>query len=720
MSRPAGALRRPEYIGDPLRDLWTRGRVGAVARRLAVSPWFWLALGSLAIFAVVLTYTSWMATFWVMSDEMSYMKEAVHFWDRRGPVPPSDIFYASASQLPALLRAPTLLLGDIPAAWNGMMAVSVAAFASASVPAYLVAREIVTSRWVAVLAALSCVFVPWIAITGSLLTEGIAYPASVWAMAAMYLGLSRPGWKTDALALAGIALAAGARSQLIVLLPAYVGAIVLHTAGWALAHRPQAREIVRGAVRRHALLLAGGVLFGLFLVAGGLGHLNGLLGNYSVTTSGSLVPKNTLAVARELVGTISLAVGGVPAVLAFAFLVATLRRPDSRERHAFAALMACSSVLLLFVAASFIVRFTAGAGLSERYAAYIAPLLLIGTFGALSRSRPMPIALVAGAVFGWWCFTAIPDLAESKNAFAPAAPFHKLLNNHLGPIVDALPGHMKVAQLCGLVVIAVALTFAIPRRLSSPRLTGTITGAVLAAVIAAQTGYTLYAIGWNQRGADPTYLATRDWVDKTVGWNTKVAAVLGEAYDPVKSWQVWWEAQFWNKSVDQEYLPPDTDPVGQDRYKHIDVDPRTGVLHGLQGERYVLSSSSNQKFRLAGTRRVRNVGLLALDRIPPAPRAIWSLEKTDALGGFGLGTTATYRRFESGAPGVLHVSVTKPRRAALRHARLEVHAYGRSRSIDVPAAGAAVRLPRYAKTVTFRVHGRRGTRVKLDVVGPDA
>src|SRR5439155_6979992 len=162
------------------------------------------------------------------------------------------------------LRAPALALGNIPAAWDAMRAVNVVAFVSAAVPAYLVAREIVDSRRLAVVAALTCVFVPWIAITGSLLTEGIGYPAFIWAIAAMYFGLTRPGWRTDLLAVAGIGLAAGARSQQIVLLPAYAGAVIAHTGGWALRNRAAWRELVIDAARRHVVMLGTVVALALF------------------------------------------------------------------------------------------------------------------------------------------------------------------------------------------------------------------------------------------------------------------------------------------------------------------------------------------------------------------------------------------------------------------------------------------------------------------------
>src|SRR5439155_19736427 len=103
MSRPSAALRRPEYVGDPLRDAWRRltrlrDRVAPRVRRWAASPRFWLGAGGAVILAVTLAYISWIATFFVMSDELTYIKEAIHVWDRGGPLPSSDIFYASVSQ----------------------------------------------------------------------------------------------------------------------------------------------------------------------------------------------------------------------------------------------------------------------------------------------------------------------------------------------------------------------------------------------------------------------------------------------------------------------------------------------------------------------------------------------------------------------------------------------------------------------------------------------
>jgi hypothetical protein len=721
VSRPGLALRRPEYAGDPLRMLWAQA-----TRRLAraaASPWFWLALGTGAIFLVALVYVLWIGTFFVMSDEMTYVKGAVHVWDHRGPLPRTDVFYASVSQLPEIIHAPALLLGNMPAAWDAMRITNLVAWTTSAVAAYLIAREIIPWRPMAVAAALLCVGVPWLVITGSVLTEGLAYPAFLWVMAAAYRSLTRASWRTDLLALVAVGIAIGSRSQLIVLAPAYLAAVAVHVAGWALANRSEWRAIVADAARRHWLLLAGLGLAMLAIVAGGTARWQSALGNYSVTTHGDLFPPGTVNVGRELLGLVAIGVGGLPLALGLAYVLTTFWRADTRERHAFAALTACTSLGVMVVAASFVIRFS-GAGLSERYACYLAPLLILATFALLTPLRRAPAALAAGAAFAWWILTGVPQLVVSDNAFAPTGPFHKLLNDDLGRLGSHLPGDPTPVRIIAIAVVLATLAFLVPRRLIGPRLLAGVVGGLLAVATLAQTGYAIYDIGWPQHKVGADYLANRDWVDKTVGWDTKVAGIIGEAYEPGRSQGAWWEAQFWNRAVDQTYLPENSgDNFSQDRYRIVSVDHRTGALEGMQGERYVLSSSTEQRFRIQGARPLRNVGVLGVWRIPDHPRASWSLDGTDSVGRLAPGLQAVYRRYSAGAPSVLHVGLPALLPGVVPGegtARVELRTHGWSRTFPLRAGAkpVAVRLPAGSDAVRVLNPGpKRGRMVKVTVTG---
>ena len=69
---------------------------------------------------------------------------------------------------------------------------------------------------------------PWIVYSGFLLTEVAAYPAFLWALLALQRATAAPRPRNDLLALAGIALAVLARTQLGVLLVVLPLAIVVH------------------------------------------------------------------------------------------------------------------------------------------------------------------------------------------------------------------------------------------------------------------------------------------------------------------------------------------------------------------------------------------------------------------------------------------------------------------------------------------------------------
>ena len=147
--------------------------------------------------------------------------------------------------------------------------------ATAAIPAYLLAREVVDRAAALAVAALSVVAV-WMVLTGFLLTEVVAYPVFLWAVLAIQRTVRDGSWRRDLVALAAVALAILARTQFVLLavvLPLAVGG---HALGLRIA--PAA------LVRRHRLLV---VAYAVGLVAVAVlaiaGSAASLLGDYSVT-----------------------------------------------------------------------------------------------------------------------------------------------------------------------------------------------------------------------------------------------------------------------------------------------------------------------------------------------------------------------------------------------------------------------------------------------------
>ena len=107
-----------------------------------------------------------------------------------------------------------------------MKAVNAVLMTLAAVPAYAIARRVV-SLPLALLVALLAVSVPSMLYTGTLMTENAFYPAFLTAALALVLVLERPTLLRQAILLGAVALAYATRVQAIALLPAIVTAPLL-------------------------------------------------------------------------------------------------------------------------------------------------------------------------------------------------------------------------------------------------------------------------------------------------------------------------------------------------------------------------------------------------------------------------------------------------------------------------------------------------------------
>src|SRR5581483_7498508 len=242
------------------------------------------------------------------------------------------------------LLAPFLAAFDVPTAVHAIHVFNAPLMASACIPAYLLARE-VAGRLLALGAALVTVLVPWMIMTGAVLTESVAYPAFLWAVLALQRTIAEPSRRRDVLAVAGLALAVLARTQFVFLAIVFPVALV-------------ATELASAPVRGHRLLAwlyAAGIVAAIGLAAAG--SLASVLGRYSVTAHGSPLPASVWRAIATHLDRAAIGCGLVPLVLGGGWLLASTVRPVSRRAHAFAALGLLVTVALVVEEASFDVRF---------------------------------------------------------------------------------------------------------------------------------------------------------------------------------------------------------------------------------------------------------------------------------------------------------------------------------------------------------------------------
>jgi hypothetical protein len=345
-------------------------------------------LGVAAVFVgasawLALAYSGRIRDWGVMTDELQYVRLAISAAGSGSPLPElHGQLVGSLNQLYPLLLAPLYGSLDAPTAFRVAHYLNAPLMASAAIPAYLLARRVV-DRPAALAVALLSVVVVWMTLTGFLLTEVVAYPAFLWAVLTIERAVEAASWRRDLLALAGIAFAVLARTQLVFLVVVLPLALLIHELG--------APRRLLAALARHRLLVVG---YGLGLVGVALlaafGSASGLLGDYSVTTQGSLLPAGVWRSAATHLDSMAIGCGLLPFVLGGGWALGSLVRPASARAHAFATVTVTAVVLLALEAASFDIRFGGKDVVRDRYVFYVVPLLLAGTAALLppwSRRR---------------------------------------------------------------------------------------------------------------------------------------------------------------------------------------------------------------------------------------------------------------------------------------------------------------------------------------------
>jgi hypothetical protein len=672
-----------------------------------------LAAVTLAGFALTAYFTSRITEWFVMTDEMQYVKLALGIASD-GDLGPQihGYSYRSLSQLYPLLLAPVVGPFDMPTAFRIGHYAGALIMASAAVPVYLLVRGLPAPRGAALVAAGLSVLVPYMAMALMLMSEVAAYPAFLWAVLAMHRGMSDPSPKRDLLAFAGIALAVSARTQFVVLAIAYPAAVVLHEAGYALArrrgHGEALRDAIRDAGRRHVVLwIAASVAVVAVAGLAAAGELELLLGSYAATTEGDLLPPGVVRSAIYHADLVFVAGGVIPAVLGLGWALSSIVLPSRRSLHAYAVLLLVVGAGLLLQVASFDLRFVHGL-LQTRYLAPLAPMLIAAAVACcLDERRRWIGALVAAAalsrVLPWLPYTPAPSPWFS----APDTAFHVVLHGRTleaGRLVG-LDG-VEVADVLrwGTPVLGIALALLL-RAVAGRAALAAVT-AVLLPFGVVQTGYVLDKMSSEPNGARTVTGGTlegRDWIDRAVPDGASVAIIpvpIADAPVPPDdaayfSQTLWWDTEFWNKSVEQAYGTSGIDSFTDWPKPTLRVDRAAGRLIVDDRKPYVVVSSSQMGFRLEARRVLAATGIQELLEVPLSYELEWATESVSETGAvgrewsirvYGDAGRATRRRVGFDLPAALPPRV----RLVLRSGdtRTTVTGAGRPRlEVCIPAAG---------------------------------
>jgi Dolichyl-phosphate-mannose-protein mannosyltransferase len=478
---------------------------------------------------------------WIMVDEVVYSELAKGIASGEGLSirgAPAGLGYGLV--YPALI-SPAYLLDSLTAAYAAVKAINAVLISLAAVPAYLLARRVLTPGY-ALAAALLAISVPSLFYAGTVMTENAFYPIVLAAALALVLALERPSPVRVAAFLAAAGVAYLTRPQAVFLVPAALTAPLL-LAWWSR----RARTVLDfrwlyGGIAAVAVVVLGAA------AARGDGPL-ALLGAYRAATTQTY---SATEIARWLVyhlGELDLYLGIAP-FAAFLLLLARARRLEPREQAFLAAATALSTWLLVQVAA--FATQPSVLRIEERNMFYAAPLFFVALLLWIRRGAPRPLPALAGAV----------AVAVALPAFIPYA---RLIGvSATSDTLALLPlwwVHLQGVALESIWIVVVAgaaaialLVALVPRPLLP----------VLPALILVLYGFAAQPVDARMRQASVGALfqgitrPERDWVDEAVGRDADVAVLWTAAPDRLTVH----ENEFFSRSVGDVYYLGEPVPGG--------------------------------------------------------------------------------------------------------------------------------------------------------------
>lgn len=285
--------------------------------------------------------------------------------------------------LQPLVTAPAWLVDDVATAYRLVQAIDAVAMSLAVIPVYLIARRLRLGSWLALACAAIAVAIPDLLYASWMMSEPVAYPLSLAALAAALSLFERPTLRLQAgfIALAGLATLS--RIQLAAIPLCYLLAVL------ATALRERGVQVIREQW----------LAFSVLGTASASAFALGLRGNFGYYASFTYVQADVGAAlgglgANALV--LLYASGFVLVPGAILGLVLAVARPRSRSELGFAVLTV-TFVLALLLQASL---YADTAHVQQRYLFYGLPLIALAFALYASRGWPLRrthLALAAAA-----------------------------------------------------------------------------------------------------------------------------------------------------------------------------------------------------------------------------------------------------------------------------------------------------------------------------------
>jgi hypothetical protein len=526
--------------------------VGVDRRRLdvvtALSTRRALALVGIAAVASALVHVALalgLSSPWIFPDELIYSDLARSIGDGSLPSVRGQPTLGYGLVYPALISPAWAIFDDPARAFVAAKVVNAVVMSLAAFPAFFLARRFVSARSAVVVAALS-VFIPSLLFSGTLLIEVVLYPVFILALWAMAVSLQEPTRRHQVAAVAALAVACLTKPLAVVLVPAYVLAVIHlglldHRDGGSLRARVRSQSTALG-------LLATGASVAVLLPAL-VGRPTAALGVYGVVL-GNIDPVGLLVWFVRHVAALDLYVAVAPFVATVAvFALTCLRRADARMDE-FTALATWALVLTVAAVAAYASKPLAGATgyiptdarLHGRNTFVLVPLLLIGMAVFLERRTVFPRRVVLFALgVGVALPFALPlrQLLDNVNTQAPSLIFWT---------VGGMDGIWPLSVLP--LVALVALVFLRPPR-RMPAVAWSIVGAFFVVTTVSANASMSHPAGGASSKLEIGYDAR--WIDHAVPHGADVLALWVSSAPGSKqaSYRTIWMNEFYNRSVDR-------------------------------------------------------------------------------------------------------------------------------------------------------------------------
>jgi hypothetical protein len=496
------------------------GRIRASAERLP--PWSAL-VGIVGLSTLVRAAAgAFVPTPWIMGDEVVYSQlgrnlyEHGHLWLLGRPVPFYSLVY------PAFVGPPFVLFGTHAGYAVAKVAQSLA-MSLAAVPVYYWARELASTRWALVAAALT-VCVPGLAYSGLLMSEAAFYPLAVLAVWATARAVATGTVRAQAFAVGALGVALLTRLQAVALVAAYVTAVLL-------VGRP-----IRRFVPSLGALAVLAAAWGVWRLHAG-GPASQLFGAYRAAAETSYDPGDVARFVAYHLADAAL----VAAVLPFgaaALLIASAWRTDRDPAlRAYAAVAAALTGWLVLEVGAFASVHVGR--LAERDVLVLAPVAFVGLAAWSSRGAPRPRGALVTICAGVLALVVFVPFGRFAQADALPDAFM------LAPLIE-LRGLRRSVNLdlfaVDVVVVLLALLAFVPRRRAW------VVAATTALVLLSTSIFAGHAVARESGKLRDTLVADdASWIDDATDAN------VAYVYDGDPYWNAVYENVFWNHRLHAVY-----------------------------------------------------------------------------------------------------------------------------------------------------------------------